>query len=1003
MNFCHRFPAQIVGLVATFVLPALCPNPAGFAAESLPRTTNFNLDWKFIRDDVAGAEAAAFDDSAWTTVSCPHTWNDVDTFDDFAPGGHTGEMKLWTGAAWYRKSFTLPEQARGRRVFVEFQGVRQVAEAWINGKHLGRDTTGFIPFGFDLTPHLRADGPNVIALRVDNRFDLQFSGDMPWHHPNWHPPHGGIYRDVVLHVADPVHVTLPLFAHLETEGIYAWVESLTAERATVGVTAEIRNDRPAAADTTVTFAIVDREGRVVAESTERAPLAAGETRKVASRITVDGPRLWEPACPYVYQVRVTVAVEGSPRDVAVTPFGIRGFRFDPTTGFWINGHHLKLHGWGQKPTGEWAGLGAALPDWLIDHTLLLMREAGGNFLRWGHAAGPPAAATTADELGLVTMMPGVDGERDCAGIAWKTRADAFRDLVIFYRNHPSICIWEGGNYNVSPAHAAELRAIVDEWDPHGGRAFGFRMSTPDMRRHVTLDIGTIGRGRGLPSLPVVEGEYDRTEAPRRLWDKWSPPDFGRLGEHEEKNTYRVDSEGFATNAIREWWTKFGGDPAHCGGANWIFSDGTHGSRQVTDVARATGEVDAVRLPKEAYWALQSTWDDEPRVHLIGHWNYSEGTRKAMHAVAQADDVELLVNGRSHGRGTRSLDTLFTWTDVPFEPGEIKVVAMRGGKPVAEQVKRTAGPPAALRLTPLVAPGGWRADGADIALVDVEVVDADGRRCPTDQSRINFEVTGPGVWRGGYNGGRERSTNHFHFDTECGINRAAIRATRQAGEVTVTARREGLAPATLRLESLPVAAAGGLCEQLPARVPVALPPPTAVDEGALAEMIAARDALPPAIDRETRPADRLFSTFAYTGDGEGGEESSPAAGILAYTDDALLYIEALPECLTATRLIRTANADRGYWANDYIVATAGRDLDLFVAHDATAPRPEWLGEFRDTGSAVTVNGRPLSVFTRRLASGEVVRIPGNVDQRRQPGKAHNLILFAREADPTGPRP
>jgi beta-galactosidase len=490
--------------------------------------------------------------------------------------------------------------------------------------------------------------------------------------------HGGIFRDVVLHVVDPLHVTLPVFAHLGTEGIYAWVEKLTVARADVGVTAEIRNDLLAAADTTVTFAVVDREGRVVAESTERAPLLAGETRKVASRITVNGPRFWEPACPYVYQVRATVAADGSARDVAVTPFGIRAFRFDATTGFWINGRHLKLHGWGHKPTNEWAGLGAAVPDWLTDHTLGLMREAGGNFLRWGHAAGPAAAADAADELGLVTMMPGVDGERDCEGIPWKTRTDAFRDLIVYYRNHPSICIWEGGNYNVSPAHAAELRAIVEKWDPQGGRAFGFRMSTPDMRRHVTLDIGTIGRGRGLPSLPVVEGEYDRTEAPRRLWDKWSPPDFGRLGEHEEKNTYRVDSEGFATNAIKEWWTRFGSDPTHCGGANWIFSDGTHGSRQVTDVARATGEVDAVRLPKEAYWAVQSAWDDEPRVHLIGHWNYPEGTRKAMHAVAQADEVELLVNGRSLGRGTRSLDTLFTWTDVPFEAGEIKVVASRGG-------------------------------------------------------------------------------------------------------------------------------------------------------------------------------------------------------------------------------------------------------------------------------------------------------------------------------------
>jgi beta-galactosidase len=384
---------------------------------------------------------------------------------------------------------------------------------------------------------------------------------------------------------------------------------------------------------------------------------------------------------------------------------------------------VKLHGWGQKPTDEWAGLGAALPDWLTDYTLRLMWEAGGNFLRWGHSAGPPVGAEFADKYGLVTLMPGVDGERDCKGKAWEIRSAAFRDMIIYFRNHPSICVWEGGNYNVSPAHAAELRAIVDKWDAHGRRYFGFRMSTPDMLPHVTIDITTIGRGRGLPSLPALEGEYDRTEVPRRVWDRFTPPDYGKLGKNEENNTYHLAQEGFATNAICEWWTKFGSDPRHSGGANWIVSDGTHGSRQVTDVARASGEVDGVRLPKEAYYAIQATWSDEPRVHLIGHWNYPSGTVKPVYAVARADAVELFLNGRSLGRGERSWDTLFTWSNVVFQPREIRVVAFRNGKAAAEQTKQTAGEPFALRLTPLVAPGGWRADGSDVALVDVEVVDA----------------------------------------------------------------------------------------------------------------------------------------------------------------------------------------------------------------------------------------------------------------------------------------
>jgi beta-galactosidase len=517
-----------------------------------------------------------------------------------------------------------------------------------------------------------------------------------------------------------------------------------------------------------------------------------------------------------------------------------------------------------------------------------------------------------------------------------------------------------------------------------------------MLPYVTADVTTIGRGRGLPSLPAVEGEYDRTEVPRRVWDAFSPPDFGRLGSNESNNTYRLDQERFATNAIYEWWTKFGSDPTHSGGANWIFSDGPHGSRQVTDVARSSGEVDGVRLPKEAYFALQATWDEQPRVHLIGHWNYPTGTVKPLFAVARADAVELFVNGRSLGLGARSLDTLFTWTNVFFEPGEITAVASRNGKVVARQTKHTAGEPVALRLTPFVAPGGWRADGSDVALVDVEVVDAQGRRCPTDQGRVDFEITGPGTWRGSYNSGKEGSVNQLHFDTECGINRASIRSTLQSGVVTISARRAGLKSATLQLESTPVSCVGGLMQSLPAAYPGTLPQRPDGDGAALITQARLRDVVPPERLGVGR-TNGLFSTFAYTGQGVGGGEDPIDCGILAYTDDALLYLDEIPDCLAGVSLIRTANGDSGYWANDYIVATAARDLEVYVAHDTSLPRPMWLVEYEQKDDHVKVNGRTLSLFSRTLKRDSILRIPGNVDQGQSAGRGYNLILFARAKD------
>lgn len=976
-------------LVVVLTLPLV-------AAVAARDTYNFNADWRFLRDDVPAAAQPDFNDAAWTRVSTPHTWNDVDTFDNFSVGGHTGETEMWLGAVWYRKTFTLPADAAGRRVYLEFEGVRQIAEVFLNGQKVAHNETGFIPFGIDLTPHLRP-GVNVLAVRADNRFDEHFEGDRPWHHPNWHPPHGGIYRNVRLHVVDPLHVTLPLYSSLGTEGVYAWTEALSVAQADLRLTAEVNNATAAVARFVLRYTLVNAEGATVARGETPAELAAGATAKIAGALTLAAPRLWEPAYPHVYQLQVSVVADGVERDRTVVPYGPRAFRWDRDTGFWINGRNVKLHGWGTKPTGAWAGLGAAVPDWLTDYTLRQMADAGGNMLRWGHSAGSATAQGMIDHYGFVTIMPGVDGERDCDGQAWATRKAAFRDTLIYFRNHPSLFIWEGGNYNISAAHTAELRALADEWDPHGRRYFGFRMSTPTMLPYLDIELGTIGRRRALPMLPVIETEYDRTEAPRRLWDKFSPPDFGRMGANEDKNTYRSTQESFAVGAVTEWWSKFGSQPAHSGGANWIFHDEPHGTRQVTDTARATGEVDGVRLPKEAYYVLQTMWRDDAAVHLIGHWNYPAGTVKPIHAVAQgAVAAELFVNGRSLGRGELSQHFLFTWPDVKFEPGEIKVVAFdTAGAQIAEHRRVTTGEPVAVRLTPITAPGGWRADGQDVALFDVEIVDAEGRRCPTVQQRVDFEVSGPGVWRGGYNSGREGSTNHLYLDVEAGINRVSIRATREPGTVRLIARSGQLQPATTEVATQAFAATGGLATVFPARSVPALSRAPVLDAAAVTANFQRRYEprlpLAGAVAREP-----LLSSYAYTGDGPGDAEVPLEGASLAYTDNALNYLDELPASLRApgTRILRTALKDRAYWANDYIVGSAGRALTLYVAHDERVPAPTWLGDYRQLEEFVRIEGKKLRLYARPLAKDEAFRISGNADQAKGRADTLNLILFVQ---------
>ena len=200
------------------------------------------------------------------------------------------------------------------------------------------------------------------------------------------------------------------------------------------------------------------------------------------------------------------------------------------------------------------------------------------------------------------------------------------------------------------------------------------------------------------------------------------------------------------------------------------------------------------------------------------------------AASHCDQVELFLNGKSLGVQTKScefVDTfngtnrtqgdtgfVYAFPQVAFAPGSLKAVATQGGKVVAQQELLTAGAPAAIRLTPQTGPQGLQADGSDVALIDFEVVDAQGRRCPTDEARVDFAVTGPVVWRGGFNAAKLNSTNNLYLDTECGINRVAVRSTATPGQITVTATRAGLAPATVTIDSHPVAITDGLTSAMP---------------------------------------------------------------------------------------------------------------------------------------------------------------------------------------------
>jgi beta-galactosidase len=428
------------------------------------------------------------------------------------------------------------------------------------------------------------------------------------------------------------------------------------------------------------------------------------------------------------------------------------------------------------------------------------------------------------------------------GRQWDQRLEVMRDTMIYFRNSPSILFWEAGNTVVTPEHMQQMVALRKQWDPDGGRVMGARgndnvelnTATTPIAEFFGVMIGQDPRTdqlsgptamfRGYSAqrrdkAPLIETEDFRDEGARRFWDDFSPPYFGfKKGPND---TWQYTSESFAVAAVKRYWAYWenrisNADPAHAkwsGYASIYFSDSDADGRQdSSEVARVSGKVDAVRLPKEIYYAHRVMQSDQPDLHILGHWSYpaDKKTVKTIYVIANTQSVELFVNGKSAGVNSQpSSGFLFAFPDIEFAPGSLKAVGKNGGKTAAQQELITAGPPSQIKLTPIVGPQGWQADGADVALIDVEVLDAKGQRCPTYDDRVDFTIAGPGVWRGGYNSGKTDSTNNLYLNTQLGINRVAVRSTMTAGTITVTASRSGLKPAQVTLATKPVKITDGL--------------------------------------------------------------------------------------------------------------------------------------------------------------------------------------------------
>ncbi len=723
-------------------------------------------------------------------------------FSSASPGG-SGAGYIDAGTGWYRKTFSLPRDVEGRRVFIELDGVYMNSDVWINGTHLGSRPYGYSSFQYELTPHLKlGDQKNVLAVRVNVQQPCT----------RWYSG-AGIYRNVRLVITSPVHI-----GHW---GTYVTTSHVSAEEATVRVTTAIQNDSPAATSATLETVLLDSQGREVANGQSRQRLDAESSGVFEQLLSIRKPILWSLETPTLYRVRSRVRANGDLVDATETPFGIRTIEFTRDKGFFLNGKHVDIRG--VCLHHDLGCLGAAVRSRAIERQLEIMKSMGANAIRTSH--NPPARELLdlCDRMGLLVMDEAFDEWKRSKTMfgygrffdEWSQRDLA--DMIRRDRNHPSVIMWSTGNEIPEQDNAnghemsKRLADIVHALDPT--RPVTAACNTPEaaVRTGFAKPLDVLGINYSMPFYLTAKGAAklvaSETTSAVSTRGEYNLVLDGESVKVEAQLANQCSSYNDATaattiEALRD-------APWVAGQFAWTGFDyiGEPSPFSWPSVSSYFGIVDRCGFPKDRYYLYQSQWADEPMVHILPHWSWQgfEGRGIPVWCYSNCDSVELFLNGRSLGeKTTRDAEDLRLEWRVPYSAGTLRAVARRDGEIVATEEVHTAGSPARIVLRPDRTELG--ADGEDLSYVKVEIVDRAGRVCPNADNLVKFAIEGEGLIAGVDNG---NPISHEHFRASQrkafhGLCLAVIQATRAPGRVSLTATAEGLEGATVALQTKSVA-------------------------------------------------------------------------------------------------------------------------------------------------------------------------------------------------------
>jgi beta-galactosidase len=701
--------------------------------------------WKFIHADVQNGEADGYNDNAWESVTVPHDWVIKGPFDKNADAqmvmvtedgerkpalktGRTGSLP-WTGVGWYRKKIFIPESARERKCFIEFDGAMSHAVVYLNGECIGTWPFGYASFSFELTHKIRFGKENIIAVRLEN-----FEESSRWY------PGAGLYRNV--------RMVFTNFVHVKQWGTYITTTDITAPQAVVHIRTEILNQQNKKQMVQLQTTILDPSGKLVASASIE--IAGDKEANVNQQLNVPMPLLWDIKTPLLYEAVSTIIIDHQITDVYNTSFGIRTIKFDNNKGFILNGKQTKIKGVCNHH--DLGPLGAAVNYRALQRQLEILKEMGCNAIRTSHNPPAPELLELCDKMGFLVMDEAFDEWKipKCKN-GYNTLFDEWaekdlRALIRRDRNHPCVVLWSIGNEvpeQKDKDGAKTAKFLVDishNEDPTRLTTSAFNSISNAVKNGLAAVVDVVGLNYWPENFAKIHQLYPQwkligseTESTISSRGEYMFPVKERKGyKYKDKQVSSYDVEfpswgnapdiEFAVQDENEFiagqfvWTGFD-----------YLGEPTPYNNDYPSHSYYFGIIDLAGIPKDRYFLYQSNWTDKKVLHLWPHWNWkgNEGEIVPVYCYTSYNTLELFLNGKS--LGIRKKDTTLyghyrlTWDSVRYEPGLLKVVALdKKGKPVAEESIQTAGSPAGIKL--VADRMDMQASGKDLCFITVSIVD-----------------------------------------------------------------------------------------------------------------------------------------------------------------------------------------------------------------------------------------------------------------------------------------